>query len=58
MIVKKIDPKMAARYPSISNPGTNTDAIFKTKPFTTNVNKPNVKIFIGNVKKIKTGHSK
>ena len=50
-----IDPKIAASHPSISNPGKKAAQIFKTAPFTTNVNSPKVKIFIGNVKNIKTG---
>lgn len=49
---------MAAKKPLISNPGTNAAAIFKTKPFTTNVNKPKVSKLIGRVKNIKTGHRK
>lgn len=51
-----MDPKIAESHPSILNPGSKLAEILMTAPLITKVNKPKVRILIGSVKKINSGH--
>jgi hypothetical protein len=52
---KKIDNKTAGRKPATEKPFTKLETNITSKPLITKVNKPKVKILIGNVNNIKTG---
>lgn len=52
-----MEPKIAANQVLIAKPGRSAAQIFRTIPFTTNVNKPKVSTFMGKVRKIRIGHN-